>query len=119
MEFIEAKKRFAAAINRLSISQNDKYAIMGIVEFINPEKATAPKKKEVKRVDVIPTGRQSIRWHNNEKFDTTYDIRVVSKFLLTDKIPVVGDIVIDDNEVHYKITGLEKDGDIVVLSIIK
>lgn len=120
MDFIEAKNRFTAAINRLSISQNDKYAILGIADFINPGDTSITKKKEVK-TNIIPStwGNNSIKWNNTEKFEVDTNIRIVSKYLLTDKVPNVGDVVVDNNKVHYKIVGFEKDGDVTILSVIQ
>lgn len=119
MDFIEAKRRFAAAISRLSIPQNDKHAIMGIVEFIRPGNTSVSEKKEVKTNITSPTWGTNIKWNNTEQFEIGKDIRIVSKYLLTDKIPNVGDTVVDNNKVHYKIVGFEKDGDVAILSVIQ
>lgn len=126
MNFIEAKRRFAEAVNRLSIPQNDKYAILGILEFfkvkedVNETPIVKPAFKAVShpKIESKPKTKENlVYWDNDDNYFE--EIRVVTKALVCDKPIKVNDIVIDNNKSEYKITAIEKEGKVAILLPVK
>lgn len=121
MDFIEAKRRFAEAVNRLSISQTDKHAILGIIDFFQTKDNDNNKPiigKTIKMEVKAKTTNQEnlVYWDNDDNYFE--EIRVVTKALVCDKPINVNDIVIDNNKTEYRITAIEKEGRVAILNPI-
>lgn len=121
MDFIEAKKRFAEAVNRLSISQTDKHAILGILDFfqLKDNDNSKPVISKTIKTEIKPkvTNQENlIYWDNDDNYFE--EIRVITKALICDKPINVNDIVIDNNKAEYRITAIEKEGRVAILNPI-
>lgn len=122
MNFTDFKTRYTAAINKLALSQNDKYALLEILNYLGDNsEARIIKQKEAPKAKSSSTGEQSksnsvIVWDNNEKYDE--DVRVRTTALKADGNVKVGDTVIDNNKVKRRIVSLESNNKVAVLTKI-
>lgn len=122
MNFTDFKTRYTAAINKLALSQNDKYALLEILNYLGDNsEARIIKQKETPKAKSPSTGEQSksnsvIIWDNNEKYDD--DVRVRTTALKADGNVKVGDTVIDNNKVKRRIVSLESNNKVAVLTKI-
>lgn len=122
MNFTDFKTRFTAAINKLALPQNDKYALLEILKYLNSKDESIDNKPSVTTRSKSPsTGEQSksnsvIVWDNNEKYDE--DVRVRTTALKADGNVKVGDTVIDNNKVKRRIVSLESNDKVAVLTKI-
>lgn len=120
MNFTDFKTRFTAAINKLALPQNDKYALLEILNYLNgKDEYIEVKSSATARSKSLPTGEQSrenviIHWDNNDTYDD--DVRVRTTALKANGDIKLGDVIIDNNNVKRRVVSFESNNKVVVLT---
>lgn len=107
MKLEEFKNRFRNAIAKLSLHQSDRDSINMILDYIGGKVEDTVNDKPCECT-------QLIFWNNTETYE--HEIRVKAEYLITNGTINKGDLVLDKNNVYYKVIGFERCQDIVIIS---